>query len=490
MSERHDPGRDEELEARLRRWFADRSEPWAPDSLRDELERVVMSGGGRPTTSVAAAWRRWWVVAVAAAVLLAFGGVAAARLVIAPAGRVPSPSPGGTVAPATTPTAVASPATTPMASPVATPMPTAKPVAFEPLAGWSANVIDDSTQGMQVLGWSSDGSMLAVTGGHDVPPDTVHVFDRTGTLLRTVPGVTGMWIGPGDLLVVSGTDPAHPTGPTWVRSIPAGHDREVSVPDGFTPVFAAAGGWYSGTVGTGTQARAFVLIRNAQVTAPITGVALALSGDGRKLAHLVDAAPGDGMNDQGDLRLLDIETLTSADLHVQAMEFGATLNRDGSLAAACVVGIGTIDPCVMALIDTSSEAIAGTSSMLAPECCAAWTSDDRYRFSPAGISALGAWRPGGQPEPDGWFLPEGTTLDRLVVSGGLTVAFIDGPGLDTRPMRAAADVALISLGANGPLLDRIAAVHGREVAFVRSPHEGYPQEVELVVGILPALTQP
>jgi WD40 repeat protein len=389
-------------------------------------------------------------------------------------------------------------APSPSPSPSASEAPSASgaPGTLVPLHGWAEQVIDHSSQGINVIGWSPDGSKFAATGGHDVSTQTVQVFDRDGTLLRTFPGQIAGWVDADHLAAVipAVTNPAGDIlqpAQVWLRSATSADDRQLDVGGSQALVPLGGGTALAGRVGTGSAdkppSQVFRVLHDGTLSNPLAGYPLAWSDDGRTLAYVTDLR-GSGRTNRGSLRILDLTTMTSHPLPWDADTPGiGWLSADGSVLMACIAPQGSTDACGLAVLDTASGEVRSRSSVEYASRAAVTTSY-AVVFSPG--DQLYVWPAGSTAIPTRWQPPTGTGIEEIKSSGGWTLVFIANGPADPQVIAGSPGMAVVSIGPYYPhlLADASMAADGSRVVFTRRTADGTTDE--LVLGVLPVAASP
>ncbi len=363
---------------------------------------------------------------------------------------------------------------------------TASPVASPHLlavGGWSERIIDRSSQGIQVMGWSPDGSKFAVIGGHDVSSSTVQVFDESGRLLRTFPGWIAAWIDDDHLVAGGGFDPPDANTPTWIRSASGSDDRQLD-----TGVATLVGPRANGSVAmVGTTdpttpfgGEVFRVLHGDALGPDLPGYALGWSLDGTKLAYVADVTQF-GKVARGHLRLLDVSTMQSRDLGLIAEEPGtALLNADGSRLVTCIAPTAETPVCHLAMIDTESGSVLTSSTLTPGSGLGLWASPDTVLLSNG--QALYRWTLGSAPVATAWQPPANTSgIAGIGATGsGEVILLPEGPDQASHPVTDSIvdrELIIVSAGQYAPHLANYLEMSpaGHRALFVRASASGVDQ---------------
>ncbi len=361
---------------------------------------------------------------------------------------------------------------------------TASPVASPhllPVGGWSERVIDRSSQGIQVMGWSPDGSKFAVIGGQDVNASTVQVFDDSGRLLRTFPGWIAAWIDDDHLVAAGGFDPPDANTPTWIRSASGSDDRQIDA-GAATLVGPSANGSVAmvGSTNPGIPfgGDVFRVLHGDALSPQLPGYALGWSLDGTKLAYVADVTQL-GKVGRGHLRLLDVSTMQSRDLGLLAEEPGtALLNADGSRLMTCVAVSTEASACHLAMINTESGSVLTHSTMTSGS--GVWASPDTVLLSNG--QTLYRWTVGSAPAATAWQPPANTSgIAGIGATGsGEVILLPDGPEQASHPVTDSVvdrELIIVSAGRDAPHLANYLEMSpaGDRALFVRASASGVDQ---------------
>jgi len=286
-------------------------------------------------------------------------------------------------------------------------------------------IVVASGSNIRPLGWSPDGSLLAVLeeGADSV---TIHVFDGQFREVWSHSGREAAWVGSRTLAILVG-DVANPSQAYLaVASLPEGsiHQAEGKYLGQLLP---ASTGQYAVHVGTSVPT-AFVL--ENPYGGEHLGVALGWNSDGTWLAVGLPIA---GMSTMGSPTILAFLNPTTGEIRrtdVQVSAFGAVFDRTGHEVLACVYTEPDVG-CRPALINFQSGAVEAVSSMRDDLSNADQLPDGRWVGDNA-IEGAVLWDPADPTRTvslgAGTAVVSPTGVVALVVGGGPSSGIQVGPG--------------------------------------------------------------
>jgi DNA-directed RNA polymerase specialized sigma24 family protein len=431
-----------------------------PPALKARVDEIL--GQGQPGRLAEAMSRAPVVPASIGAVLLAAIVIAAltGRTAPTPAGRGPigsSAPPGGNPG---------------------SPASSAVPGELVPQAGWSEKVIGESSQGMQVLGWSPDDGKVAVKGFTANGASILQIFDRTGKLLRTIPASPAGWISlagwaDDDHLITATYTLPGAAAPVWLRSAQGQTDTLLGSAPG--DIIFGSG---SVAVVMDSAPASFVIWHGGTFSKPITGWPLAWSGDGRTLAFLGDLGGVGPWSRRGTLRLVDRDSYAVRDLGVSVDSAFVSVDEDGGRLLVCRPSSESAPGCSPTLVDVSSgsaHSSAHSTELPSSVTAVAWTDDGAAAFYVGGT--VYQWRVGSEPVAMDWQPDSGNGIVGLMrVGNGIAVFLPDGPAVPERVAGSQPPILLIP-GSSGPDGSGAATRNGTRVVYTRTLSNGHEELV-------------
>ncbi len=309
----------------------------------------------------------------------------------------------------------------------ATPRPS--PGTLLAVAGWSQHPVVRVDGTVEIIGWSPDGVHVAVAEG---VAKQVAVYDRRGTPVRTFDGTDAAWIDANRLLVLADTG----NGANLVlRTLDGTGDLLLSWPgsDGPTTIVAGGGGiavstgpgGFDFSPGVPATARiTFFVLRDGSLRAGPTGIPLAWSPDGTRLAYMAAPALASG-GYQGQLHLLDAATMTDRDVGATVMQSASSaIDPTGRHLLACVPA-SSGGACDLGLVDLRDGSVQA-SSIIARTAVAAWAPDGSAMIQANGTVLR--WAPGDEPVALRWQPEHGNRVLGMATAGAwLAVGLYQGP---------------------------------------------------------------
>jgi RNA polymerase sigma-70 factor, ECF subfamily len=341
--------------------------------------------------------------------------------------------------------------------------PTPSPGTLVPLTGWSEKVLANLAGPVRALAWAPDGEHVAVLG---VPAGEIIVYDRDGNAVDTFSGQGAVWVDASHLLATtSSTNGPYGVSNLTLRSIGTGPDLLLSgTVVGATSILGGGGvaavlDPFAGRVDATTQS--FSVLRNGAFSAAVSGLPVAWSPDGSRLAFL--PSPADfGDEAQGILHVLDAATLADRNLGVAVLAAGINvIDPTGRWLLTCMPQ-STFGPCTLAIVDLRDGTVQA-SSLPGTNAVAAWSADGSVVVR-SGRSVL-RWAVDDSPvalrwQPD----PSNTTTLLLSANHRILVGMLHGPG--SASVVAGTQPALILMPASGAVRSAAVSPDGSRVLYI------------------------
>ncbi len=315
--------------------------------------------------------------------------------------------------------------------------------------GWHEHAVRTFDGTARVIGWAPDGAHVAVASAEGVT-----VFDAAGRQTRFVPGVNATWLDPAHLMVLTSLN-LYPEGVSnlVLRSLDGGGD--ILVPTGAlgsaTTLVAGANGALAilhdpmGTVlsavSSSDPAR-FAILRGGGLSPPISGIPLAWTPDGSRLAYLADPYPVYG-GYRGALQLLDAATLATRNLGVSVVQSAnASIGPSGRYLLGCVPATSPDTRCVLGLVDLADSSVEA-SPIMGQAALAAWAADGSVLVQDG--TTVSRWTPGDSPVALRWQPGKASPVLAMAAAGSrIAVGLLKGPASGRRIAGVSPSIIVVS----------------------------------------------